>query len=131
MWCNPRGPFPNTSEAAGHGNAVSCAVVQTWLQRNSHLDPLAQVRPEPVSGDNLLLPPSLHSLSPPPFTCCWGCFSVSVLSNASTAVYGLLVPGLFLQPAPDLFSFLAFSGNVSQAGGFQGVSSSHHVLIFC
>lgn len=71
MWCNPRGPLPNTSEAVGHGNAVSCAVVQTWLQSNSHLDPLARVRPEPISGDNLLLLPSLHLPSPPPSTCCW------------------------------------------------------------
>lgn len=68
MWCNPRGPFPNTSEGAGHGNAVSCAMVQTWLQSNSHLDPIAQVRPEPIAGDNLLLPPPLHLLSSPP--CC-------------------------------------------------------------
>jgi len=47
----------------------------------------------------------------------------SVLSNAATAVCGLLAPGLFLQPAPDLLCFLAFSGNVRQAGGFQQVSA--------
>lgn len=73
--------------------------------------------------------PSIRSLLHLPLAA--GGASVSVLSNTSTAVYGLLVPGLFLQPAPDLFSFLAFSGNASQVGGFQGVSSSHHVLIFC